>query len=291
MQGLSFSDTPPASVLEDGHGLGIERVGTWTLHKWCLVLSVCTVLVYAGAGLVCSLLTWFRGWAYADVMQVADRDILVLLTLASCILLLTALVGLSGALLNSRPLLAVYALLLWPALFSLLAVGYPAYKRYAFALDRKLSRAWSEWYTPLGRRVIQDALECCGFHSPLHDAAPSGRCYPRSGLPGCKGALWHVERAGLATVWSAVFALVPVHVANILVALLCANHVTRTFGKGLMPRRYRLSGEDVRRDAAVLMEALSGSGVRGIARPGVTRAPTSGVFREDKRYYGYGGYS
>ena len=40
MKGLSFSDAPSASVLEDGHGLGIERVGTWTLHKWCLVLSM-----------------------------------------------------------------------------------------------------------------------------------------------------------------------------------------------------------------------------------------------------------
>ncbi len=57
------------------------------------------------------------------MMYVADYDILVLITLASSILLLTFLVGISGALLNSRPLLAVYALLLWPALVSLLASG------------------------------------------------------------------------------------------------------------------------------------------------------------------------
>ncbi|KAI0770672.1 hypothetical protein C8Q74DRAFT_1333987 [Fomes fomentarius] len=243
-------------LLEEGAGLGIERVDRWTLHKWCLVLSVCTVFVYGTAGFVCAVLTWFRAWQFADVMYVADYDILVLLTLSSCILLLTALVGLCGALLNSRPLLAVYALLLWPALFSMLAIGYPAYKRYAFSLDRKLSGAWSEYYTPLGRRVIQDALGCCGFYTPLHSASPSSRCYPRTSLPGCKGVLWQVERENLATVWSTVFALVPVHIGNVIVALLCANHVTRTFGKGITPKRYRLSGEDVQADAEVLMKVL-----------------------------------
>ncbi|KAI0823972.1 hypothetical protein BC628DRAFT_1411230 [Trametes gibbosa] len=271
-------------MLEEGEGLGLElRVGRWTLHKWCLVLSVCTVLVYGAAGLVCAILTWFGAWDHADVMYVADYDILVFITLASSILLLTFLVGISGALLNSRPLLAVYALLLWPALISMLVIGYTAYKRATFALDRKLNLAWSQWYTPLGRHIIQDALHCCGFYSALHEAAPSARCYPRTPLPGCKGKLLRFERASLAGVWGAVFALVPVHLVNIAVALLCANHVTRAFGKGLTPRRYRLRGEDVRADAAALMRVLSD--VRPVARPGFTRAPSSGVFREDKSYY------
>ena len=213
-------------------------------------------------------------------MYVADYDLLVLLTLSASILLLTGCIGLTGALLNSRPLLAMYALLLWPALFALLAVGYPAYKRYAFALDRKLSLAWSEYYTPLGRRIVQDALGCCGFYNALHAAAPGARCYPRTSLPGCKGALWRFERTNLAAVWSAVFALVPVHILNIFVALLCANHVTRTFGKGITPKRYRLRGEDVRADAEVLVKALRE--VRPVARPGYAMAWTSKPFREDK---------
>ena len=50
-----------AALLEEGAGLGVERVGRWTAHKWCLVLSVCTVFVYGAAGLVCAVLTWFRG--------------------------------------------------------------------------------------------------------------------------------------------------------------------------------------------------------------------------------------
>ena len=49
------------SILRDGQGLGVERVDRWTLYKWCLFLSVCTVFAAGAAGLVCALLTWFRG--------------------------------------------------------------------------------------------------------------------------------------------------------------------------------------------------------------------------------------
>ncbi|KAI1788875.1 hypothetical protein LXA43DRAFT_893982 [Ganoderma leucocontextum] len=269
---------------EDGLGLGMDRLDRWTPHKWCLVLSVCTLLVYGGAGLVCAILTWFGAWKGAEGMYVADYDLLVLLTLASSILLLAFLVGISGALLNSRPLLACYALLLWPAFLALLAVAYPAYKRHAYALDRKLSLAWSEYYTPRGRLAIQDALRCCGFLSALHAASPSPTCYPRTPLPGCKGALWRFERARLATLSGTLFALVPLHVLNIAVALLCANHVTRTFGKGITPKRYRLNVDDVRADAAALLGALREENVlRAAAHPGLARAPSSRKFRrEDK---------
>ncbi|KAM5540801.1 hypothetical protein V8D89_005445 [Ganoderma adspersum] len=270
-----------ASTLEGGEdGLGMDRPGRWTPHKWCLVFSVCTLLVYGGAGLVCSILTWFRAWRGAEVMYVADYDLLVLLTLASSILLLAFLVGIAGALLNSRPLLACYALLLWPAFLALLAVAYPAYKRHAYALDRKLSLAWSAYYTPRGRLAIQDALHCCGFFSALHAASPSSTCYPRTPLPGCKGPLWRVERERLATLASTLFALVPLHVLNIAIVLLCANHVTRTFGKGIMPKRYRLNVDDVRADAAALLGAAMGREKSVLRHPGLARAPSSRTFRE-----------
>lgn len=51
-------------------------------------------------------------------------------------------------------------------------------------------------------------------------------------------------------VWTIVFSVAPVHIASMVIALLCANHITKTFGKGLTPKIYRLSLKDVREDAA-----------------------------------------
>jgi hypothetical protein len=210
-------------------------------------------------------------------MLVAGSDILILITICSCVLLFTALLGTTGAFLNSRPILAVYTLLLWPAFISMLAIGYSGYKRSTFALDRKLNLAWSQWYTPLGRLTIQNSMGCCGFYSAIHDAAPSARCYPRTPLPGCKGSLYRFEAFNLARIWGAVFALVPLHLLNMVVALLCVNHVTVTFGRGIMPRRYRLSQADL-----VDANARSRSGLSDLSRPELSRAGSSGVFREDR---------
>lgn len=104
-------------------------------------------------------------------MCVADWDILVLITLVAS-LLLTAMIGLTGTLLNSLPILAVYTLRLWPALIAMLAVGYTSYKCSTLSPDRKLDFSWSKYYTPLGRLLIQNSLRCCGFYSPLHEATP-----------------------------------------------------------------------------------------------------------------------
>lgn len=195
-------------------------------------------------------------------MYVADNDILIIVTLTGSILLLTSLVGLTGTLLNSRPILAAYGLLLWPAMLSLLAIGYTSYRRYSLSLDHKLNSNWSRYYTPVGRRIIQDSLQCCGFYSAMHEAAPSQKCYLRAALPGCKAKLFDFERANLKAIWRSVFSLLPLHLLNIVVALLCANHITATFGKGMTPPQYRLRPRDVKADAdKILGGDLSNSGV------------------------------
>ena len=153
--------------------------------------------------------------------------------------------GITGTLLNSRPILAVYVLLLFPAFIPYVSVGYVTYKKAKFSLDAKVSEAWNLWYTPGARIVLQGALGCCGWNGPLHGAVASGTCYVRSPLPGCHGPLVRFERDILSSASGAVFSLVPLHLANILVGLLCANHVTRRFGKGITPARYRLTAHDV----------------------------------------------
>lgn len=72
------------------------------------------------------------------------------------------------------------------------------------------------------------------------------------------------------------FAFVPLHILNIIVSLLFSNHITQTFGKGIMPKRYELQA-----DVEKLEEVFSET--RLLARPGFTRLPLSGVFQEDKK--------
>ena len=49
------------AALRDSQGLGVDRVGQWTLHKWCLLASVTTVFLLGLTFLVFSILTWFTG--------------------------------------------------------------------------------------------------------------------------------------------------------------------------------------------------------------------------------------
>lgn len=161
-------------------------------------------------------------------------------------LIFGGMLGGTGVILNSRPILAVYTLALWPTFICLMAIGYITYRREAFALEHKLDFAWSQFYTPAGRLAIQDSLSCCGYYNALHDAIGTTRCYPRTILPGCKARLLRFERGHLKMVWQFVFGVAPFYVLCMICALTCANHITHRFGKGLTPKKYRLCTKDVR---------------------------------------------
>ncbi|PWN44472.1 hypothetical protein IE81DRAFT_282126, partial [Ceraceosorus guamensis] len=232
-----------------------ERVAKWNRFKWILFVSVIVLFIYGMAGLVGSLLTWARTWERADVTAVVDADILIFLTLASMLCVLTSVVGISGTILNSRPILSLYAFLLWPTLLSILVVGYASYKRENLRLDRKLNMAWSRYFDDLDRLRLQNNLHCCGYYTPLHQATFSRNCYPRTSLPGCKGKLYRYEKAALKRLYTIIFSIVFVHLANIAASLLCSNHVNASFGKGLTPRAYRLDMTHVRRNAINIIRA------------------------------------
>ncbi|KAF7327033.1 hypothetical protein MKEN_00278300 [Mycena kentingensis (nom. inval.)] len=243
---------------------GKGKIDRWTGFKWCLLVSVSLVFLYGGAALGTALMTWLRAYEHADVIYVADNDLLILITLSGTILVFSSLVGLCGVLLEARRILALYTILLWVGLASMTIIGYLAYKRDAFSLGAKLNLSWSQYYTPAGRLLIQNALHCCGFYSAFHDAIPGNRCYPRTPLPGCKGKLYRFERSSLALIWSSAFSLIAVHLLNIVVALLCAKHVTNIFGHGLTPKRYRLDGGDLKAEMnAAERRSKNGSKVRG----------------------------
>jgi hypothetical protein len=74
-------------------------------------------------------------------------------------------------------------------------------------------------------------------------------------------------------IWSAAFGVSVLHLVNVVVALLCANHITERFGMGITPKKYRLNGGDVQTDAERIMK---------VVRPEVSRTNSSGAFREDR---------
>jgi len=132
----------------------------------------------------------------------------------------------------------------------MLVPGYMTYKRRSFNLEGKINAQWSRGLGARGRLVVQNELGCCGYFSPYVEATLSQTCYARSILPGCKLGYMQYERRILREWYTAIFAVVPIQLAVMFAGLLCANHVTYRFGKGMMPKAYRLSLESM----AVIMD-------------------------------------
>jgi Tetraspanin family len=196
---------------------------------------------YTLTALIFALLTWFNVWKHADIVRVGNETELIISTLAATLGIITSLIGWAGILLNNRSFLAIYTFLLWITFIFLVMPGYLTYKRRTFNLEGKINSQWSRDLGAEGRLRIQDQLRCCGYFSPFVEATVSQSCYARSILPGCKLPYMKYERMVLQKWYTVSFALVPLHLLIILAGLLCSNHVTYRFGKGMMPKAYRLS--------------------------------------------------
>ena len=233
----------------------------WNRFKWTLVVANLIVgdifysprfipnysqfTVYSIAALVVCLLIWFNVWVHADIIRVGNQPELILSTLAAALGIFAALVGWAGILLNNRAFLSVYCALLWAVFALLVTPGYIAYKRRAFNLEGKINQQWSQQLGLAGRMRIQNLLHCCGYFSPFVEATASATCYARSVLPGCKAPYMRFERKVLEWWYTVVFAAVPAHIGVMLVSLLCSNHITYRFGKGMMPKAYRLDARSL----------------------------------------------
>jgi len=222
----------------------------WTSFKWILFCTNFLVMLYSTIAFIFCLLTWFNVWTHADIVRVGNRSELVVSTFASCVGIVTSLVGWSGLLLNNRSFLAVYNLLLWATFVLLVAPGYITYKKRTFNLEGKINAQWSRTIGLDGRLRIQNQLDCCGYFSPFVEATISNICYARSVLPGCKNEYIKFEKTVLMRWYIVAFGLVPVQLAAMFAGLLCSNHITFRFGKGMMPKAYRLSPESM----AVMMD-------------------------------------
>jgi hypothetical protein len=177
---------------------------------------------------------------------------------AMVLCVITSMFGWAGLMLNNRSFLAVYTLLLWISFIFVVAPGYIAYKKRTFNLNGKVNQTWSRGLTIDQRRTVQVTLECCGFYSPfIEAAADSGRCYARSLLPGCKGVLIEFQKKVLQYIYICSFSIVPVHLGLIVTALLCADHITYRFGKGVTPKEYRVDDRLVQQALTFQVSRLS----------------------------------
>ncbi|KAF6764459.1 tetraspanin Tsp2 [Ephemerocybe angulata] len=213
----------------------------WNRFKWTLCVANTVLSLYSVVALVVCLLVWFDAWTRADIVRVGNTTELVISTVASLLGLFTSLIGWAGLLMNNRMFLAIYTFLCWVTFAFLVVPGYLTYKKRVFNLEGKINAQWSRSLGASGRLRIQDQLGCCGYYSPYVEATVSQTCYSRSILPGCKKTYMEYEDGILKRWYIAVFALVPVHVGVMVAGLLCSNHVTYRFGKGMMPKAYRLS--------------------------------------------------
>ncbi|KAF7356143.1 Tetraspanin Tsp2 [Mycena venus] len=201
--------------------------------------------VFALVGLVGMILIWLDILNKSDVIRVANRTELVFSTLAAAVAVFTCVFGWAGVMLNNRSFLAFYCFFLWFSFAFLVTPGYLTYRRHHLNLEGKVNFEWSETFDIDARRRIQNALGCCGYFNPYVEASISATCYARSVLPGCKGPFFSFEHHLLKTWYITVFSLVAFHITLIAASLLCSNHVTYRFGKGMMPKAYRLNAEAV----------------------------------------------
>lgn len=197
-------------------------------------------MMYSIVALVVCLLTWFDVWKHADIIRVANNPELVLSTIAACVGILTSVIGWAGILLNNRGFLAWYTFLTWITFALLLIPGYLTYKHRTFNLEGKINAQWSRVFDAENRMRVQNQLNCCGYFSPFVEATISQTCYARTVLPGCKGPFLDFQRRVLLLWYTVVFLLVPPQLLVMVAGLLCSNHITYRFGKGMMPEAYRL---------------------------------------------------
>ena len=199
------------------------------------------LMLYSLIALVVCLQTWFDVWEHADVVRVANNPELILSTITACLGVLTSVIGWAGILLNNRGFLAWYTFLTWVTFAFLLIPGYLTYKHRTFNLEGKINAQWSRSFNAENRLRVQNQLNCCGYFSPFVEATVSQTCYARAILPGCKGPFLVFQRRVLRLWYTAVFLLVPAQLLVMVAGLLCSNHITYRFGKGMMPEAYRLN--------------------------------------------------
>ncbi|KAI8599970.1 hypothetical protein EDD21DRAFT_354975 [Dissophora ornata] len=142
---------------------------------------------------------------------------------------IVALTGYIGILSQSRKVLAIYSILLWPLFALITTVGYICFRRNHVSLYQKLKSSWINEYSRDDRLVIQNALSCCGYRSSGDYPSYDLHCFPRAPLPSCENLFLQYQQDLLSNTSSAAFFILPVQLLVMIVALLCSNHIDNLY--------------------------------------------------------------
>ncbi|KAK9708710.1 hypothetical protein K7432_009488 [Basidiobolus ranarum] len=213
----------------------------WTSSKWILLLSNTILMAMGLVGLILSLLTWYKLYIRAEVVLIISRSTVILVTAVSSCGIAISTIGYFGIFFNSRKILTIYAVLLWPMMGGIASIGYVTYRYSLWDLEGKLRSSWNhEGFSVEDRRRIQANLHCCGFDS-INDGSEvsSNKCragYLTTKLYGCRYKLFKLVGTYLKNTYITAFSFLIPHLFVLFSSLLFSNHITDKFGTEPAPK-------------------------------------------------------
>ncbi|KAI7825994.1 Tetraspanin family-domain-containing protein [Gamsiella multidivaricata] len=223
----------------------MRKFKTWTRSKVLLFLANSILLFYSVACTVVMVMswkgaTWSKPYLDSGIMMIANRNALYMMMVTPPFGIVIALLGYIGIMRQSRKVLSIYAILLWPLFAMFTSIGYICFRRNHVSLYQKLKFSWINEYTRDDRLIIQNALSCCGYRSlgdyPSYDI----RCFPRAPLPSCESVFLQYQQDFLSSTSSAAFIILPLQLLVMIVALLCSNHIDNLYRSAnpVIPKLY-----------------------------------------------------
>ncbi|ORX88824.1 hypothetical protein K493DRAFT_319169 [Basidiobolus meristosporus CBS 931.73] len=210
----------------------------WTSFKWTLLFSNTVLMAMGIAGLVLSLLTWYKLYLRAEVVLIVTHGTIVLLTVVSSCAIAIAIMGYFGVFFNNRKILTLYCILLWPMMGGIASIGYVTYKFSRWHLASKLSSHW-DTYSVEDIRHLQANMHCCGFNTVIDRPQITNKCdlsNTAAKMVGCRFKLTNFVAYYLKTAYITAFSLLIPHLFVLFSSLLCSNHITETFGTEPAPK-------------------------------------------------------
>ncbi|KAF9292458.1 hypothetical protein BGZ68_005141 [Mortierella alpina] len=157
--GTNRQDDARLKLEQEREYLKTRKLRSWTRSKVLLLLSNTLVIV--------KLMIFANGTNLTMLVTDPSLTSRIVMMVTSPCGVAVALLGYYGILKQSRKVLSIYAVLLWPLFGLLTSIGYICYRRRNVALYQKLKFSWIYEYTRDDRLVIQNAVSHFSLLPPL----------------------------------------------------------------------------------------------------------------------------